>query len=459
MNKTKTDDMVDNTDKSAEKTKMGDLLADEEVKKWYKKLKKASTKNAYIQGLKQYSDYHCMTPTELMNEAIEEEDAGKSMRRRSIVDRLSNFIYHLENETALSENTIASRVVGVRSFYEKRLVQLPPLELKKSGEICKDGNEIIPTKEDIRDVLKYADPLEKAVILVGVSSGMSATEISNLKIKDFHEGYDPVTEIASFELVRQKTALRFITFISPEASRAIFDYLKSRNIAKKEKLPKRRIVFLAKQLVTSDDGYLFVSRCITKKYSETQDEELRKLTPRAIFKLYEELSAKAQKDTPQGCYNFVRSHTMRKYFNTTLMNCGDVDPFNVELWMGHKSMPNMRSYFQHFKDQQFEFYKKCVKHLAITKEIDITEVDAYKKQQAIIAELKKENSQYAMQADKLQELLENNEKLGEIMRATIKEAQRKAKIFEDGSKALGLPNYFDDVLPMDRTQKRDDKKE
>ncbi len=45
-----------------------------------------------------------------------------------------------------------------------------------------------PTKEDIQKILEVCDLLEKSLVLVGVSNGLAANEIRNLKIKDFKMG-------------------------------------------------------------------------------------------------------------------------------------------------------------------------------------------------------------------------------------------------------------------------------
>jgi hypothetical protein len=58
--------------------------------------------------------------------------------------------------------------------------------------------------------------VEKAILLTGVASGLSAQEIIKLKSKDFTKGYDPETEITTLKLRREKVNFDFITFLSPE---------------------------------------------------------------------------------------------------------------------------------------------------------------------------------------------------------------------------------------------------
>ena len=132
----------------------------------------------------------------------------------------------------------------------------------------------IPTKEDLQEVLKVCDPIEKAVLLVGVSSGLSAHEIINLRVKYFKKGYDPETGITVLDLRRGKVDFDFITFLSPEASQAVQDYLTYR--ARTVKINEtRRLNQLEKQRVFSDNDHLFIKRRIDPKYLKNHDDELR----------------------------------------------------------------------------------------------------------------------------------------------------------------------------------------
>jgi hypothetical protein len=77
--------------------------------------------------------------------------------------------------------------------------------------------------------LKICDPLERAIILAGVSSGLSSNEIIRLRVKEFKNEYDPKTEITTLNLRREKVRFDFVTFLSPECSRAVWDYVNFRN--------------------------------------------------------------------------------------------------------------------------------------------------------------------------------------------------------------------------------------
>ena len=221
-------------------------------------------------------------------------------------------------------------MAGVRSFYQSFDIELPKLQGERRKARTLEENREIPTTEDLQTVLKVCDPLEKALILTGVSSGLSSVEIQNIKISEFKKGYDPETEIVTLKIQRVKTGVEFITFLSPEASRTTLEYLDFRERAVKAATPKRAKQ-LEKQKIVSDNGFLFILRQVDNKYLITHDEEIRKLTPEnAVQKLYRSISDKAKKNTAGGCYNIIRSHNMRKFFNSALLNAG-CDWFSISI--------------------------------------------------------------------------------------------------------------------------------
>lgn len=445
-----------------------DIESDDAVISWLTNLDTTeSTRVAYIKGMRDYVSCHKMTPTQLLDEAMDEYDSGVQPLRQKINTRLNVFKRWLldgcrtptevkqgKPARQLAENTMALRLVGAKSFYRTVGLTVPNIKISRNVTTKKE-NRAIPTKEDIRDVLKLCDPLEKAIILVGVSSGLAATEIINLRIKDFRDGYDPESDIVCFELKRQKTDIEFTTFISPEATRAVFDYLQFRNRTRAKNGSGRddKRKYLEKQHIYSEDGYLFINRHVPESYHETHDEEIRRLTDNAFFKIYAGLSEKARKCTPDGHYNIIRSHNMRKYFNSTLINEGVVDPFYVDFFMGHRPLQNMPHYLVVQQDKFRDIYKKCVPYITVEKALDVRETKEWQDAMARVKALEHENSNYAMRAAEVEDMSKINEEMAVIMRKTLDRANKTIKIFEDGSKALGLENPFDD-MEFDFTRKK-----
>lgn len=117
-------------------------------------------------------------------------------------------------------------------------------------------------------------------MLVGVSNGLSSNELQNLKYADFINGYDSKTQVTTFDLRRGKTGVDFYTFLNPEATKAVLDYLDFRTRSTKTRA-RRRETQLEEQRVT-EDRYLFILQNVPDSYLETGNEEERKLESGSI---------------------------------------------------------------------------------------------------------------------------------------------------------------------------------
>lgn len=323
-----------------------------------------------------YIEFTKMSPQELINEAKAEAKAGLDMSDRKIRDYLNDFRSKLRAKD-LADTTVRARMAAVKSFYTSLGVDLPRVKREKHRAKMREEHKAIPTKEDLQAVLDVADRLEKAILLVGVSSGLSINEICNLKIRNFRKGYDPETGITTLDLRRGKTDVDFVTFLSPEASRAVIDYLDFRGRKSKITTPRRQAQ-LEKQRIVSDTGYLFILRNVPDEYLTTKKESLRQLTPLAISKIYRALSEKTLKNSEKGSYNVIRSHNMRKYFNSALLGAG-ADSFHVEFWMGHAIDNTRAAYFRARLDDERAIYAQYVPYLTLQKDLDVSKSPEYKK--------------------------------------------------------------------------------
>ncbi len=296
-----------------------ELGKDSVVKDWLASVsRKSGTRRLYIFALQYYTEFLQMTPEEILLEAEKDIRNGVLPRQSRLKRHLLDYKEHLQNQD-LAPLTIKNRMTGVYSFYKKNDITLPSLPNNETKPRPLLKHKEIPTKEDIQTVLKHADELERAIVLIGVSSGLGAQEISNLTVGDFKKGYDPETGVTTLKLRREKVGFDFVTFLSPEASRAILDYLETRN--KQPKIPtKAKLEQLAKQRVYSDGNYLLICRRISPEFLKTKNDKLRQLTEAAIVDIYQNLAVEANKAAPLGTWSVIRSHNMRKFFNSALLN-------------------------------------------------------------------------------------------------------------------------------------------
>lgn len=401
--------------------KIADLKTDKTICLWMDELNpKKNTENSYLTAFKQYIEYTGMTPLELLTEAESDIKLGVLPRERAIKRHFSGFRKHLQSKK-YAPITVKNMISGVKSFYQCFDIDIP--KMPRSAERARplEKHTKIPTKEDLQQALKVCDILERAIVLTGCSGGLAANEIRNLTVGKFKDGYDSETEITTLRLRREKVGYDFITFLNPEASRAIWDYLNFRN---REETAKEKFVQMKKQKVYSDNDYLFCKRIIDNVYLEDFNEKHRQFSSTGFMKIFRDISDKATKSSPAGDWNLIRSHNMRKYFNSALLNAG-CDSFHVEFWMGHTLDDTRGAYFRASPEKMREIYAQYVPYLTIQKELDVAESPEY---QAI----KKENT--ILQAETARHVVERSE-LAE-MKKELESIKKREALKREGLEML-----------------------
>ena len=137
-------------------------------------------------SLQFYSDFLGKTPTEIIDEAIMEEEDRIRRDSRKIQTYFLDFIKYLQG-IGNSPQTIKNKINSVKTFYHQYEVETPKVRISKSNE--NRTLVSIPEKEHIRQVLQYASIRNKAIILLMSSSGMGSAETRNLRHCQKLEGF------------------------------------------------------------------------------------------------------------------------------------------------------------------------------------------------------------------------------------------------------------------------------
>jgi integrase len=370
-----------------------------------------NTRTLYLLAMKHYVMFTGMSPDDLLDEAENDIISGKLPRRRRIKGHIIGFAAHIEG-MGLSPNTRKSYLTAVRSFYASNDIDLPRTPRNTVGTRTLKENMTVPTVEMIRECLTVCNPLERAVMMCGLSSGMSANELCNLTVRMFKSGYDEDTMVSTIDMRREKVGFDFVTFLSPEASKAVWDYLEYRDRPCNSSRLKDQIP-LEKQRV-SDDSYLFIPEKIPDEYLKTFDESLRKMRPYGIYAMYRRLSTKSRKDNDKGKWNIVRSHNMRKIFNSRLKNAG-CDSDIVEYFMGHTLGATKDAYYKPDIEKLKDIYIRFVPHLLISEDFELKE------------ELKQKDAEYSELRTTIKEM-QNDMNSMQVELATIKLANENKKV-------------------------------
>ena len=425
-----------------------EILEDEIIKGWWKRINAAeATKIRYAEGIAHFFGFVREkrlsignTPQGVLVYARRKIKEDVLAWRDEVEGLLAEFEDWLRNKpkvlnrkeqpVKLAPKTVSGTVGAVKSFFNAYNIDVPKRKGRREVKTLVENNNRL-TKEIVREAIKYADVREKAIILTMMTSGMSDSEVLNLRVDHFIRGggYDPntVTDlkrwiieerekckvaieegrldygITLFEIRRQKTFVDYMTFVTPEATLAILDYLAQRNRESEHTLDRGmgRLID-EKRKVRSPDDYLFIKNAVDDWYLPPEvietlrpprkeqpknrnaskvkietvlekrkelglkgyADEIRKLDRTALMTFLRRLAKKAGIDTKFGVYQVLRGHNLRKLFYTLLRNEG-ADSFTIEYWMGHKIPEEQAVYFEAIPDKMRTLYARYMHVLFI----------------------------------------------------------------------------------------------
>ena len=107
---------------------------------------KEKTKYAYKFRLKGYCNYTQQTPTQLIEEAENEEEKRIRMKNRKIKQHINGFIQYLITEKK-SPNYVNTSIATIKSFYNEFEIELPKIKCKFHDEEALLTTETIITKK------------------------------------------------------------------------------------------------------------------------------------------------------------------------------------------------------------------------------------------------------------------------------------------------------------------------
>jgi integrase len=349
-------------------------VANDPLVKKFVEDKHDSTKIRLERYLRHYCNFTGKTPTELIKDAwdaSQKEIPPYEIAEYDLKDILKKFKEYLESKD-YSERTVKENIIVVKSFYNFRQITVPKTNFKYKETDTADKVvktlEDLPGKDEIRKALSFANPLVKAIILVMISSGMDASTVSSLRMKDFIEGLgnmavttengllniDKTREkvegingpIVIWNVRRQKLGLNgqdYITFSTPEAIMAILSYL----------------------------DYHFPPTHEDPLFRNINGVKIRE----NLFSYYfSELNRKCNFGN-LGRFIYFRSHNLRKFF------ANQMDPVmgrrDTDYLMGHQREKNRvdGTYFKPNIDTLRLMYKHHMNKLSVTENVTYREVN------------------------------------------------------------------------------------
>jgi integrase len=312
---------------------------------------KTSTRESYLFTFRLYYEATGLTPTLMIDEAEDDEDANLRLRRRRITKHLSNFHQFLENKNYTSES-VAKHLTFIRTFYRHFDIKLP-----NKPKIQKDTTvKKLPELDDIKLAVGRSNLCFQSIIVLMSSSAMGRSEISNLTIQDFLNSIskyaklslNDMTDVGEirykltdkqvgpliWKIQRIKTGLNYTTFSTPESLDYILRYLES------------------KPAPETTDTKLFLNQWKLPFKHKTFNQYFRDLNTRCGW-------------GKQGKQIFFRSHNLRKWFARQLENTS-LGYLNTRRLMGHVVMDDTsRRYFKVDEDYLYNEYYANMDNVSI----------------------------------------------------------------------------------------------
>lgn len=298
-----------------------------------------SSKKGYLSTIKKYEKYHKLPIDQLISEAIKEEKQAIPLKERKIKKRLLNYRTYLLN-SKLSQNTVRSYFVKIKTFYQHFEIEIPYLPEAKYAREYETNYLDLPTKQHIQQAINISSIDLKAVILFMSSSGTANAETLSLTVEDFinatHEYHSNGSleqmlnqlekrndVVPTFYLKRIKTDKYYYTFCSPEASKHIVTYLKTRQ-----------------GLKLSDKLFDFTTSTLLARFQEIND------TMNWGFK---------------GKYRFFRSHNLRKFHASNIGLSAEY----IDALQGRSKNEVHETYIKTNPDKLKEIYMKSMSNVMI----------------------------------------------------------------------------------------------
>ena len=340
------------------------------------------TRKTYNTVIRNYAKFQGQSIHELIMEAVEEEEERIRWKHRKLRTRLTNYRqYLLDNYLISTVRGNLMRIKSVYRFYDIEVLDLPYVSFKNANLPVPLTYNDIPTKEILDKAIQLSSPLLKAIILFISSSGTARAEALGLKISDFVESVQEYTYetdiykviyelqqrndiIPMFKLKRQKTNQYYYTFCSPEATRAICDYL------------------------------------LTRKHALTSDMPLFKISTKYLSTLLGQINDQLGLGK-RGGFNVIRCHMLRKYHASQLAEAG-ISTDHINLLQGRK-IPGIahETYIRIKPETLREEYIKALPHIVISDEDRVkTELETITEQKT---ELETRFDTMQEQLDKIQQ--------------------------------------------------------
>jgi len=263
------------------------------------------------------ANYARMTPTELIREAVADEERPRGERVNIPKQRVLGF-YNWLRERGLRLSTCAVQTAIIRSFYAEHGFTLK-LKARAIAKPDRPNRRLRLEPVQVKAMMDNArTPRDRAVIITLFQSGMDASTLLSMKRGQVDLSTEPPIRL---DLYRSKAGQNYYTFIGRDALEAIKAYLAD--------LKTRGI-----ELQPGDPLWL----------QERGRKPLQTHNIQKMLKLVALRTGLIKVDDDHD-FNIAGSHALRESFSYNLLNRGQMSEKYVDFLLGHTETGMDRAYF------------------------------------------------------------------------------------------------------------------
>lgn len=261
----------------------------------------------------------------------------------------------------ISEGTLRNYLKPIKLFFEMNDINVAWKKITKGLPSPRQAaDDRCPTLEEIEKLLlNFPDRRLKVIVLIMISSGIRVGAWNWLKLKHVNPIYDENNN----ELLAAKIQVyagerdEYFTFITPEAHKALQDYIDFRQLHGERINEDSWLIRDTWQKIDRMHGHRIGLAIDPKKMDS---EGIRKL----IYDAWKVQGVIEKSVAGYRTHDFKSSHGFRKFFQTHAMQV--MYSSNVEILMGHSaSMGLKQNYYKPTEKMLLDDYLKAVEFLTL----------------------------------------------------------------------------------------------
>lgn len=353
---------------------------DPAFQRWMGTITRKSTKRSYRSWFRCYIEFTGLTPSQLIDEALEDQKRDPREKRDIVLKRLIDFYNWLKTDyqkrkkgkgkqealgKGVTDKVAHSRVGAVRSFYGTFGITVRMRGRHSLPRPRVENKRMIVNAEQVKVLLNHGrTPRDRAIMLSHFQGGMDAETLCSIKYGDVVKGLEKQEHPLKLELFRQKTGVEYYTFLGKDAVKAIKAYISD--------MESRDVEF------TSTTPLFLKER--------GKDEGITSNLVQNMMKTVAQNAGFIDAKNNGKAFNPLGPHALRESFGSIMINSGVPDTI-VDFWLGHSIGEMSEAY----KSVQFEALKKMYLDREKLLSVSGSRVDAEEIEEKIRKEIDEKN--------------------------------------------------------------------